>query len=106
WDCFGVEVCGDGLLDFDEECDDGNQVDDDSCSNNCVESERGRCSRGEPIPYGDADEDLDGLSDCADPDCADSPACLPGDGAIGSRCRQHSDCQSTGMGASCTRLTD
>ncbi len=29
-------ICGDGLLDVGEECDDGNKVDKDSCSNSCT----------------------------------------------------------------------
>jgi cysteine-rich repeat protein len=32
----GPGVCGDGLLDFDEDCDDGNTTDDDGCSSSCV----------------------------------------------------------------------
>ena len=29
-------VCGDGFKTESEECDDGNQVDNDSCSNSCI----------------------------------------------------------------------
>src|SRR5690606_38217908 len=29
-------ICGDGTVDRDEECDDGNAVDDDDCSNACT----------------------------------------------------------------------
>ena len=35
WDCRAVIVCGDGVRDPGELCDDGNPVDDDACSNNC-----------------------------------------------------------------------
>jgi cysteine-rich repeat protein len=31
-----VDPCGDGVLDEDEICDDGNRVDDDECTNECV----------------------------------------------------------------------
>ncbi|MBN2798861.1 MAG: hypothetical protein JXX28_06895, partial [Deltaproteobacteria bacterium] len=29
-------VCGDGYVDLDEQCDDGNSVDDDACANDCT----------------------------------------------------------------------
>lgn len=31
-----IQECGDGLVEFPEECDDGNLIDDDECSNECV----------------------------------------------------------------------
>jgi cysteine-rich repeat protein len=34
-DLCGVSACGDGALDDGEACDDGNQIDDDGCSNAC-----------------------------------------------------------------------
>ncbi|HUS63704.1 MAG TPA: DUF4215 domain-containing protein [Kofleriaceae bacterium] len=104
WDCLGVEECGDGLRDDDEECDDGNDDPDDGCDD-CVVNEAGRCSRGEPIAYGNADDDLDGLSDCADPDCAGTPDCVPGAGHIGDACAAHTDCEATMGGPSCWRPT-
>jgi cysteine-rich repeat protein len=36
-------VCGDGIIEGDEECDDGNTIDDDECSNACVAA---RCGDG------------------------------------------------------------
>jgi hypothetical protein len=38
------------------------------------------------------DNDLDGLTDCADPHCQPLPACVPGTRAIGQPCTQHSQC--------------
>ncbi len=37
------EDCGDGIVQAGEECDDGNDVDDDACSNACIEA---RCGDG------------------------------------------------------------
>lgn len=34
-----IADCGDGFIDFDEECDDGNSADDDTCSNSCTYNE-------------------------------------------------------------------
>ncbi|HWN70429.1 MAG TPA: CotH kinase family protein [Haliangium sp.] len=36
WDCQSVIVCGDGVRDETEQCDDGNLVDDDTCNNDCT----------------------------------------------------------------------
>lgn len=33
--CGGVARCGDGIVEFEEPCDDGNLVDDDDCTNFC-----------------------------------------------------------------------
>jgi spore coat protein H len=34
-DCSGFIACGDGNIEFPEYCDDGNQVDEDTCTNDC-----------------------------------------------------------------------
>jgi len=36
YQCGGVARCGDGLAEFEEECDDGNDNDDDLCANDCT----------------------------------------------------------------------
>ncbi len=51
-DCTAAS-CGDGVVDTDEECDDGNDVDDDDCSNECVDQSGG-------ADGGDGDGDGDG----------------------------------------------
>lgn len=55
-------VCGDGVVQWGEACDDGNSVDFDGCTNACAV-----CA---PTWPGD-DADLDGLNDPVDPDPAD-----------------------------------
>jgi cysteine-rich repeat protein len=32
-----ITYCGDGIVNHGEACDDGNNIDDDECSNTCVE---------------------------------------------------------------------
>jgi hypothetical protein len=39
-----------------------------------------------------ADNDLNGLTDCADPHCQVLPACAPGTRAIGQPCTAHDQC--------------
>ncbi|MCA9716681.1 MAG: choice-of-anchor L domain-containing protein [Myxococcales bacterium] len=39
-------VCGDGNLDPGEQCDDGNDIDDDMCANDCTANEKGECGDG------------------------------------------------------------
>lgn len=36
WDCVAVIVCGDGIVDETELCDDGNSIDGDRCNNGCT----------------------------------------------------------------------
>jgi cysteine-rich repeat protein len=60
-------VCGTGIVEGDEICDDGNLVDGDGCNSDCYPEETD-CSNG-------IDDDRDGLVDCMDPDCAAAPAC-------------------------------
>jgi hypothetical protein len=38
------------------------------------------------------DDDVDGATDCADPDCASDAACAEGAGELGASCRSHADC--------------
>jgi cysteine-rich repeat protein len=38
-DCSSETCCGDGTVSAPEECDDGNRIDDDGCSNNCTEND-------------------------------------------------------------------
>jgi cysteine-rich repeat protein len=62
-------VCGNGIVEEAEMCDDGNALDGDGCSASCMLEENAfDCNNG-------IDDDRDGLVDCADPDCAADPAC-------------------------------
>jgi spore coat protein H len=38
WDCSHLVVCGDGVVEDEERCDDGNAIDGDACSNACTPS--------------------------------------------------------------------
>ena len=61
------ETCGNGVQEYDESCDDGNQTAGDGCSDLCViEGATPACSNGR-------DDDGDGLIDFpADPGCTDA----------------------------------
>ena len=65
-----VELCGNGVLDADEECDDGNRRNRDGCDRNCVLEGNSRC--GDGVVEGDEE-------------CDDSNT-FPGDGCD-ERCR-------------------
>lgn len=60
------EYCGDGVVNGDEECDDGNESPDDGCNNSCA---LGRCGDGE-LQAGEACDD-----DNADDDDGCTQAC-------------------------------
>ncbi len=66
-------VCGDGVHDGAEECDDGNQVDDDVCSNDCTlpVCGDGIVQVGEPCDDGNMEEDDECRNDCTLPMCGD-----------------------------------
>ena len=66
-----VPGCGDGVVEFEEECDDGNLVNDDGCTNQCTQP---RC--------GDAIAQLG--EECDDGNVLDSDACLTG--CVNARC--------------------
>ena len=69
-------VCGNGAVDGDEECDDGNTVDGDGCSSTCTIEETPPDSDGDGVS-----DSNDNCPDVANPDEADSD----GDG-IGDAC--------------------
>jgi len=68
--------CGNGVVDPDEECDDGNRVDGDCCSNGCRAAPAGRaCGDGDACTEADA---CDGVGTCgAGPEvsCDDGDVC-------------------------------
>jgi len=93
-------VCGDGLVEGDEACDDGNVTDGDGCSAACVIETRTETDCGDGM-----DNDDDGLVDCADSDCAGGPVCTPvcGDGVVaGSEaCDDGNNTDGDGCSATC-----
>ena len=76
-------VCGNGLVEESEECDDGNEIDTDDCRNDCT---RGLCCQLGPTP--DCDDNNPCTNDIADPiaGCRYEPS-----GADGC-CSTDSDC--------------
>ncbi|MGB1277056.1 MAG: fibrinogen-like YCDxxxxGGGW domain-containing protein, partial [Nannocystaceae bacterium] len=66
-------VCGDGVVDDGEGCDDGNDVDDDACNNMCVSSACGDgvLNGGEVCDDGNTDDSDDCLSTCVEASCGD-----------------------------------
>lgn len=83
--CNGSDDDGDGLIDEDFLCVLGRQV--ELCSTHCgsigyIRCELPTCQPGTTCHLflerclGGADDDCDGLRDCADPDCASDPSCV------------------------------
>ena len=71
--CGYVPRCGDGLVGAGEACDDGNQVDDDECSNACTLPSCGDGIRqsGEACDDGNPRNDDSCLATCREPSCGD-----------------------------------
>ncbi len=67
------EVCGNGVIEGEEQCDDGNRVDDDACSNSCQLAEKAVCGNGK-VEVGELCDDgnqVDG--DGCQRDCKPTP---------------------------------
>jgi len=97
-DCGGGPICGDGVLDSGEECDDGNTVDGDGCSANCTIE---YCGDGVLNPGEECDDgnkvDGDGCSaNCTLEYC--------GDGVLnpGEECDDGNTVEGDGCSANCT----
>lgn len=65
--------CGNNVLDLDEECDDGNLINRDGCSDACKIE---RCNDAEDCAN-HIDDDCDNEIDCEDSDCINSTICAP-----------------------------
>ncbi|MDY0000637.1 MAG: hypothetical protein RBU30_05025, partial [Polyangia bacterium] len=63
-----LPVCGNGVVEGRELCDDGNLEPGDGCDESCMLESRELCDNG-------VDDDGDGSADCADPDCFSNPLC-------------------------------
>lgn len=90
--CYDPDLCGNGETDPGEMCDDGNTVDDDGCSANCLSDET--CGNGYPDPDEICDEGGDTAA--CDADCS-LPSC--GDGYVNEQADE--ECDSAGESASC-----
>ena len=54
-DTGAMAVCGDGVVDEGEQCDDGNAVEDDGCSSACVITGGGACGPSDPLKIVDVE---------------------------------------------------
>ena len=94
-----LPTCGDTVIDDGEECDDGNRVDNDGCSNACLE---GRCGDGivsTNLTLEDCRNDIlscvsDGLELCDGSNYCDDDYCLPGEQGFCST-YWHQECEHT-----------
>lgn len=93
-------VCGDGQVQGTEQCDDGNTADGDGCSSICVTEPTVETACDDSV-----DNDLDGLVDCADNDCASAAVCTAvcGDRVIdpGEECDDGNSIDGDGCTAAC-----
>jgi hypothetical protein len=74
-------LCGNGVVNPDEQCDDGNNADGDCCSATCSKEPNGNpCSDGDPCTLGDT---------CVAGACVGTPPC--GDGVVDAACGEDCD---------------
>jgi hypothetical protein len=124
---YARNVCGNGVVEIGEECDDGNRIDGDDCSNECVaacppgfelvngacvpltctdDAECGTCQRCEsgacvPDPT-DPDCQCTGDVECGPCEACENGACVPAWGRPGCECTIDDDCDPCER---CTRAT-
>ena len=90
-------VCGDGVVNADEECDDGGGVAGDGCAADCT-IEAGFVCSGEPSVCTDVDECADGTADCdVNATCTNTPGafhctCNEGYFGTGETCEDLDEC--------------
>jgi len=93
-----VEFCGDGIVNDDEDCDDGNQVNTDECRNDCTlpVCGDGIVDAGEACDDGNQVNTDECRNDCTLPVC--------GDGIVdpGEECDDGNDVNGDGCDADCT----
>jgi cysteine-rich repeat protein len=79
-----VSTCGNGVVECDEECDDGNTVPGDGCSDTCTVDSTTHCGDGN-VDYADGEECDDGNTDPGDgcsPTCRLEAPATCGDGNL------------------------
>jgi len=100
-----MATCGDGIVNPGEECDDGNAVNGDGCSNICLLEN----ITPTEVCSNLIDDDQDGLVDCDDPDCVNAAACgaTCGNGVVeaGEECDDGNGTPGDGCAADCTLET-
>jgi len=93
----GEGACGDGVLNVGEECDDGNDVDDDQCSADCIrqavcgngQTEIGEtCDDGNRVSGDGCSEDCQGEVLCGNGRIDPGEACDDGNDMVGDGCDQ------------------
>ena len=65
-------VCGDGKITGDEVCDDGNDIDEDACTNACAPA-----ACGDSVTRTDIAQGEEGYEECDDGDDENNDACTP-----------------------------
>jgi len=77
-----TNVCGNGLTEFGEDCDDGNFVDGDGCSSVCTDEPTGVCGDGAVHPTEGCDDGNFVNGDGCDDTCAVEVTGVCGDGVV------------------------
>jgi cysteine-rich repeat protein len=93
-------LCGDGLVEGGEECDDGNNAPGDGCAADCTIEPF--CGDGTLDDGEECDDGNNAPGDGCDPDCIVEPSC--GDGTLddGEECDDGNNAPGDGCGADCT----
>ena len=100
--CQSCNCCGDGLVAFNEQCDDGNNINGDGCSSTCT-LEGNVCGDGVPVnPPEECDDGNSIPNDGCENDCTISSFCPDGCAGQGGNCVIDADCCS---GFACTEGT-
>jgi virginiamycin B lyase len=97
-ECHRIPFCGDGMVDPGEQCDDGNAVDCDGCSNHCTAVTG--CGDGAVCGTEECDDGNTTSCDGCSPTCTLEVGARCGDGIVNAACGEQCD----PPGPNCTQL--
>ncbi len=103
--------CGNGKVESGEACDDGNDVDDDACRNDCTKNEQvdspecgnGKVESGEACDDGNEVDDDACRNDCTKNEQVDEPECGNGKVESGEACDDGNDVDDDACHNDCTK---
>jgi cysteine-rich repeat protein len=97
-------VCGDGILDLVEECDDGNEVSGDGCSSTCTKETPGAaCGDGHMDPGEECDDGNPTNGDGCSSTCKLEPKCGDGQVDTGEECDDGNLVSGDGCSSTCKK---
>ncbi len=103
--CSDDPECGNGIVEENEQCDDGNAVDGDGCESNCTTTPSATCGDGKLDPAEQCDDGNNVDGDGCESNCKKTAPVTCGDGKLdpGEECDDGNKVDGDGCEANCTK---